>query len=869
MTHLILAKVLMLLQPRIDASNILFEILGRYTLSVAGKPPEVVRALSFRVVVWIKAIFDLQRTCLQSAKQLSIFDTQLIHPCLLFAVIRKIVDIRSQVYGGVSESEILEHRCFLAQAVLSGLRTLLLRDGSFSATEISDIRRDVSHWQSTAHVGLESAILEWCLNAIDHVRSALETTGHSSICRPACTIPKLGCSQTSVSLCISGKAHRKLTLEKIDQQSRTLKRCDDELRKLRGDAELKLRGDADRFWSIFDILWAVEGAFIQFCIESIQAQEVSGGYIDPSAFVAKLDLRIPNENCLKEASLGWCKGEGCNCYEQLPDGQYLLGGAIDTSLQYFLEFLKHRQQELPDSELEITGLSDLFGNYVETWLDEPPGPEPANGSPTVYMLNCPKLHAVPAYQLQDLLRQTPDSANFFTLDAPGAPCPRCPRGSFRKARRIEPFDRLSDAFDQRRRPHPLPAQDPLWEVESEDTTEPSPPQARRPSKSPSLSSSHTTSSKSTTLGRKGMINKVLSWGRTTKQEHVSSTVSESPKVPLRPQSYCFSADGQALILWAKCNDCIYMSAIPPQSSDPPTWSWHQYKGTGIEMVAGSRNKVVAVSKACRRIEILPPRKKLMIFDSPGAKPALRDIGVAVECIAMSRNGKYVGLALGKKVLIFDIEDSSDPVPYDLHQPDGLDLGYQHLSFTSDGTEAIIATLKHNGMVYIRVCSCDGQEVWSNKPREPAHPVSVVNGNDRGVTSVLYSSSTKIAIVAAFVDGSYTAIHSKSKRATPLGWTEDRKPKFQGAAQGDSGTIFALANAHNTVYKLDVAANSFIEVVKISRRRPTPNTLMAIAMPDDDTIYTFWMENKKMVLATIKEKKLSRQDVLWDTSCIHS
>jgi hypothetical protein len=210
MTYLALAKVWIHLQPRLDTSNIIREILGQYALSVAGKQSEIVRALSFRFVVWMKVIFDMQRTYSQSAGPSTASIPYLVHPRLLFAAIYKIVDIRSQVYGDVSEvdSVYLEHRCFVAQVLLSGLRALLLRKGEFSATEILGIRQEVSNWVS--HSSLEETVLKRCLDAITYIPSSPGASGRSNIHKPACDILErelLEKSRISVRPHISCKSH--------------------------------------------------------------------------------------------------------------------------------------------------------------------------------------------------------------------------------------------------------------------------------------------------------------------------------------------------------------------------------------------------------------------------------------------------------------------------------------------------------------------------------------------------------------------------------------------------------------------------------------------------------------------------------------
>jgi hypothetical protein len=211
-----IVEVWSLLQSRRDTTNLLRELVGDYTLSVTGKPVQTILALSFRLLVWIKVIFDMQRTYSQNIDPSFESKSKLIDPSTLFATIRHIIDIQYRVYGrqaGVSE-EYLSQRCFIAGVVLSGLRALLLREGSFPPDEVEDMRAHISEWRTKARrLYLEVSILDKCQYALDSMLSSEEAVGTSDILvhRPACDVLELPDSEDIVRP-VNQEADQQLTI---------------------------------------------------------------------------------------------------------------------------------------------------------------------------------------------------------------------------------------------------------------------------------------------------------------------------------------------------------------------------------------------------------------------------------------------------------------------------------------------------------------------------------------------------------------------------------------------------------------------------------------------------------------------------------
>jgi hypothetical protein len=267
---------------------------------------------------------------------------------------------------------------------------------------------------------------------------------------------------------------------------------------------------------------------------------------------------------------------------------------------------------------------------------------------------------------------------------------------------------MTEAFRQlRRRSQPLPVKDLLFEV---DPTE-------------SKRSSATFSIVSTISVRKPPSFGNFSWW-TGKSVPASPIIPETPKTIRLPQSYSFSADGKMLLLWTRGDECVYASTIPTGNAVLPDnsskWNWYKYEVLGgVGKVAGGEGRVAAISEAYLRGES-PQDRRLLIFNTSDNTPTLSKPisrrGV-IECIAMSRNGDFVSLALGRTVLIYNLRDAehtSTPARYTLPFAVEPHPGYQTMSFSSDGTEVITATLEMSGQVNISLCDCNGKRTWSKK-----------------------------------------------------------------------------------------------------------------------------------------------------------
>jgi hypothetical protein len=211
-----------------------------------------------------------------------------------------------------------------------------------------------------------------------------------------------------------------------------------------------------------------------------------------------------------------------------------------------------------------------------------------------------------------------------------------------------------------------------------------------------------------------------------------------------------------------------------------------------------------------------------------------------------------------------------------------------ISFSRDGTEVITAVRDSQGAVRLSVCDEGGREIWSRADRSTLSMVSRVllmpgcldtyhlantyplqaTDNQLGLSSVFYDKNTDHAIVTAFINKSYHVVQSKSDSLELKGWSRDLVYKFQAAAQSQSpsSSIFTLADAHGQLYTLNTRTRHIAERLKLPHRcsANSRDDMMALAMPDDNTVRACWNEDGKIVLATV----LQRQSKV-DTRRIHS
>jgi hypothetical protein len=143
-SHLEIANVWEGLQSRTDISNILREILGQHTLDLLNV--QIATADALRPVLWIKAIFDLQRAYLQAtAGAVDCPVPGLLSTELVFSTLMYLLHVKSRLFPGNIhlEPDRATQRLHLTHTLLSGVRLLLLRNEYIAPEDIKRLENTV------------------------------------------------------------------------------------------------------------------------------------------------------------------------------------------------------------------------------------------------------------------------------------------------------------------------------------------------------------------------------------------------------------------------------------------------------------------------------------------------------------------------------------------------------------------------------------------------------------------------------------------------------------------------------------------------------------------------------------------------------
>lgn len=198
---------------RTDIGNILREIIGDHAaqLAVSQVQNGLVADIEplVRMVFWIKAIFDLQRSYLQGLTSVRecpptllpyLLPSETIYSTLMY-LIRIKAELLPMMAAGVRDRA--QYRYFLAEAVLAGVRLLLLRGGCIHAEMRSNLERAMKiAWQHPGLANEESYLVNVLLpRAIGDIGCADVSNGQSPLA--ACgrhSLPSFNSGLVSTSL---------------------------------------------------------------------------------------------------------------------------------------------------------------------------------------------------------------------------------------------------------------------------------------------------------------------------------------------------------------------------------------------------------------------------------------------------------------------------------------------------------------------------------------------------------------------------------------------------------------------------------------------------------------------------------------------
>jgi hypothetical protein len=483
-----LSEVWVHLQNRHDISNILRELLGQHAVD-STLQEDVSQNIhdATRSIIWIKTIFDLQRTYLSGlASGVSECPPHLLSYLLsselLFSTVLYLVNIKSRLFPSKTTlltKEFTRQRLILAQTVLSGLRLLLIRREPVSAQDKWRLQAAINTaWQGDRLYGVEAFIVsELFASILDSV------------------------NESRVNAYFNEWSNARLPsydggLYPLDIRPETF---------VTGLIHGTMEEDwADAFWVLFDVLWAVESAVTQRYVDIRRQSGVTG---------LSTDLIVESDEtlellCQTRTSLlstifhapgpmtppaGLMNSLATSLLEWNDDLETLLTRQ-DSVLQRVAPRIEHnRTTSYGKQVMELSGYYESGQVAFTTWLsNRKPGFEQFTIRPSVssndlqeivrewlvrmtttsaetqakdlecpltpvYIVDCPKLHVIPKKLLEYKLRWCDKWAYESVQEMSpvvnwkeGIQCPSCPTSGdkIKFARLIEPFQQLTAALDQ-------------------------------------------------------------------------------------------------------------------------------------------------------------------------------------------------------------------------------------------------------------------------------------------------------------------------------------------------------------------------------------------------------------------------------------
>lgn len=228
---------------------------------------------------------------------------------------------------------------------------------------------------------------------------------------------------------------------------------------------------------------------------------------------------------------------------------------------------------------------------------------------------------------------------------------------------------------------------------------------------------------------------------------------------------------------------------------------------------------------------------------------------------MSRDDSYVAIGFGSSVTICDLSDLQNckGVSWNLGQLRGLES--QRLDLSPEKVTTARRAL--SGRISLESCDLSRLGTWTAitnlrcfpvsvpedeapSSREPS-PTPLGGADDFGLSSVLYNETSRGTVVTAYTSTRYSVFNS-----TGFKW-KAKNCKLQGAAQGPLGKFVIIADASYRLFRINMQRSLVDNEVSLNYDHlqiRSEDDLMSIAMPDDDTVHTFWIRRGDMILTTI-------------------
>ncbi|OCL02328.1 hypothetical protein AOQ84DRAFT_304929 [Glonium stellatum] len=458
------------LHGRHDIADILRDIIAQHALdsSLRLQEDSANNTESVCVIVWIKVIFDLQRTYLQACAGIDECPPYLL-PCLLpselvFSTIMYLIHVKSRLFPNqtnIITREFAKQRYFIAQTLLSGLRLLLLRNEGLDLQKKGLLQSTISAaWQHGRFYEAEQFV-------VSEVFSEVLDLIHTIECPNERLRPSEPAERSKAGLRTFSAGLYPLDIRPENFVPDVLISLAEE------NAEW-----IQSYWVLFDVIWAVEFAIIQRHLDRRRESNTTGFTSEPLSEADEtieklgrcqknLKAAIFQQPLFGEKSPRPCIIESLTAtllewhdHEIITSpvsGQSSLplNSVLDKSLGDFIDWLSHRKPAMQHNEVGANLPVLNFHEILKQWIDSTSEKGIENqiteleGQLTpVYVVNCPALHPLPKKLLEYKLRWCDKWAYERLQDNPpflewkeGVSCPRCAADTKIKcARMSEPLE---------------------------------------------------------------------------------------------------------------------------------------------------------------------------------------------------------------------------------------------------------------------------------------------------------------------------------------------------------------------------------------------------------------------------------------------
>ncbi|KAF1965866.1 hypothetical protein BU23DRAFT_574517 [Bimuria novae-zelandiae CBS 107.79] len=487
--HQNLAQVWEHLQGRHDVANLVREIIGQHSIDSSLQENEF-RSIeeSVRTIGWIKIIFDSQR-CYLSGIATGVAECPpyvlscLLPPDLLLSTILYLINVKTRLFSSqttLMTREFTRPRHILAQTILSGLRLLLLRKDGLETNDIRRLQNAINQaWRDDRLLGVERFIVA---ELFAEILNALNEPSRENPYQREWTNAKLPTYAAG--------------LYPLDIRVETFVTP-----LIHGTME---EDWMDAYWVLHDCLWAVECAVTQRFVDlhrqtgvlgsnqtSVDTDEILEqllhtrtslvisifhvtGPMQPTLALldslamtlldwdADLDSFLSRQDSLLQQRTAPMRA-GPNRVQNYGKLVSELSPYFEAALTSFADWLSNRSSDYEQFSTKRAGVTSIhLQEMVKDWVTKMAAPNAETLSRDgeavalpVYIVNCPKLHAIPKKILELKLRWC-DRFAFEAVqgDSPivswkeGIPCPSCTGGEkIKNARLIEPFQLLATALE--------------------------------------------------------------------------------------------------------------------------------------------------------------------------------------------------------------------------------------------------------------------------------------------------------------------------------------------------------------------------------------------------------------------------------------